>query len=38
MNLGILEGHHLIGLRSSLFDQEALMKAHLLFLNYKKML
>jgi hypothetical protein len=36
MNLGVLEGHHLVGSRSSLFDQEALMKAHLIFLRYKK--
>lgn len=36
MNLGVLEGHHLVGSRSSLYDQEALMKAHLIFLNYKK--
>ena len=38
MNLGILEGHHLVGSRSSFYDQEALMKAHLIFLNYKKLI
>lgn len=38
MNLGVLEGHHLVGSRSSYYDQEALMKAHLVFLNYKKLL
>ena len=37
MNLGVLEGHHLVGSRSSLYDQEALMKAHLIFLRYKKL-
>jgi hypothetical protein len=36
INLGVLEGHHLVGSRSSFYDQEALMKAHLIFLNYKK--
>jgi hypothetical protein len=36
MNLGVLNGHHLVGSRSSLYDQEALMKAHLIFLRYKK--
>lgn len=38
MNLGVLEGHHLVGSRSSFYDQEALMKAHLVYLNYKKLL
>jgi len=38
INLGILEGHHLVGSRSSFYDQEALMKAHLVFLNYKKLI
>lgn len=37
-NLGVLEGHHLVGSRSSLYDQEALMKAHIIFLHYKKLL
>jgi hypothetical protein len=37
-NLGVLEGHHLVGSRSSFYDQEALMKAHIIFLNYKKLL
>jgi hypothetical protein len=38
INLGVLEGHHLVGSRSSFYDQEALMKALLIFLNYKKLL
>lgn len=38
INLGTLEGHHLVGIRSSFYDQEALMQAHLIFLNYKKLL
>lgn len=38
INLGILEGHHLVGSRSSFYDQEALMKAHLVFLHYKKLI
>lgn len=37
-NLGVLEGHHLVGTRSSFYDQEALMKAHIIFLDYKKLL
>lgn len=37
-NLGVLEGHHLVGSRSSFYDQEALMNAHLIFLDYKKLL
>lgn len=37
-NLGVLEGHHLVGTRSSFYDQEALMKAHIIFLNYKNLL
>jgi hypothetical protein len=37
-NLGILEGHHLVGIRSSLYDQEALMKSHLIFLKYKNLI
>jgi hypothetical protein len=37
INLGTLEGHHLVGIRSSFYDQEALMQAHLIFLNYKKL-
>lgn len=36
-NLGVLEGHHLVGSRSSFYDQEALMKAHLIYLDYKKL-
>lgn len=34
-NLGVLEGHHLVGSRSSFYDQEALLKAHLIFIHYK---
>lgn len=34
-NFGILRGHHLIGLRSSFFSQEALLEAHLIYLSYK---
>lgn len=37
-NLGVLEGHHLVGSRSSFYDQDALMKAHLIYLSYKKLL
>lgn len=37
-NLGVLEGHHLVGSRSSFYDQEALMQAHLIYLDYKKLL
>jgi hypothetical protein len=37
INLGTLEGHHLVGIRSSFYDQEALMQAHFIFLNYKKL-
>jgi hypothetical protein len=37
-NLGVLKGHHLVGSRSSFYDQEALMKAHMIFLSYKKLL
>jgi hypothetical protein len=36
MNLGVIDGHHLVGSRSSFYDQEALMKSHLIFLRYKK--
>ena len=38
LNLGVLEGHHLVGSRSSFYDQEALMVAHLIYLDYKKLL
>lgn len=34
INLGILKGHHLIGTRSSDYIQEALIEAHITFLNY----
>lgn len=38
LNLGVLEGHHLIGTRSSFYNQEALLEAHLIFLSYKKLI
>ena len=38
LNLGVLEGHHLVGSRSSFYDQEASMMAHLIYLDYKKLL
>lgn len=38
LNLGVLEGHHLIGSRSSFYNQEALLEAHLLYLLYKKLI
>ena len=34
INLGILKGHHLSGTRSSDYIQEALIEAHIVFLNY----
>ncbi len=37
MNLGVLPGHHLVGTRSSFYNQEALLEAHLLFLVYKNL-
>ncbi|MAE59155.1 MAG: hypothetical protein CME69_09755 [Halobacteriovorax sp.] len=37
-NLGIHEGHHLVGTRSSFFCQEALIESLLIFVNYKKLL
>lgn len=33
-NLGIVQGHHLVGSRSSLFAQEAILEAHIIFLKY----
>lgn len=33
-NLGIVRGHHLIGTRSSSYNQEALLEAHVVFLQY----
>lgn len=38
INLGILQGHHLIGTRSSDYVQEALIEAHITFLNYLSLL
>ena len=34
LNLGVIKGHHLVGTRSSKYSQEALLEAHLVFLNY----
>lgn len=38
MNLGNIKGHHLIGTRSSYHSQEALIEAHIIFLNYLKLI
>ncbi len=38
IKLGILDGHHLIGRRSSFYCQEALIEAHIHFLKYKGLL
>lgn len=38
INLGYLDGHHLIGARSSRFNQEALLLAHIATLQYLKRL
>ncbi len=38
INLGVLDGHHLIGTRSSFYNQEALLEAHLVFLKYKNLI
>lgn len=34
LNLGVIKGHHLVGTRSSKYSQEALLEAHIVFLNY----
>jgi hypothetical protein len=34
INFGVQNGHHLVGTRSSFFSQEALLEAHLIYLNY----
>ncbi len=34
INLGVLSGHHLVGTRSSVYCQEALLEAHLVFFDY----
>jgi hypothetical protein len=34
LNLGVIKGHHLVGTRSSKYCQEALLEAHIVFLNY----
>lgn len=33
-NFGIMKGHHLIGTRSSTYNQEALLEAHVIYLQY----
>ncbi|OFZ64919.1 MAG: hypothetical protein A2577_02055 [Bdellovibrionales bacterium RIFOXYD1_FULL_36_51] len=33
-NLGIIQGHHLIGYRLSSYNQDILLKAHIIFLQY----
>ena len=38
INFGVLKGHHLVGTRSSTYCQEALLEAHLIFLNYLDLL
>lgn len=38
LNLGIVKGHHLVGTRSSYYSQEALLEAHIIFLDYLEML
>ncbi|TNE95385.1 MAG: hypothetical protein EP326_15225 [Deltaproteobacteria bacterium] len=37
-NLGVIRGHHLVGTRSSMYSQEALLEAHLIYLSYKKLI
>ena len=37
-NLGIIKGHHLIGARSSYYNQEAFLKALVVYLSYFKLL
>ncbi|MCO4792922.1 MAG: hypothetical protein KC493_04375 [Bacteriovoracaceae bacterium] len=37
-NLGIIRGHHLVGTRSSMYSQEALLEAHLIYLSYKNLI
>jgi hypothetical protein len=34
VNLGVISGHHLIGTRSSFYCQEALLEAHIIYLQY----
>lgn len=34
INLGVIKGHHLVSTRSSTFNQEALIEAHLITLHY----
>lgn len=38
LSLGILKGHHMIGTRSSYYSQEALLEAHIILLDYLKLL
>ena len=37
-NFGVLKGHHLVGTRSSSYNQEALLEAHVVYLQYLKLL
>ncbi|MBT3235006.1 MAG: hypothetical protein HN353_03555 [Bdellovibrionales bacterium] len=37
-NLGVVNGHHLIGARSTFYSQEALIEAHIIFMHYMKMI
>lgn len=37
INLGILKGHHLIGTRSSFYNQEALLESHIVMLDFLEM-
>jgi hypothetical protein len=38
INLGIIQGHHLIGTRSSFYSQEALIEAHIFLLKHLNLL
>lgn len=38
INLGIHEGHHLVGTRSSFYCQEALIESLLIYIKYKKLI
>lgn len=37
-NFGIVKGHHLVGTRSSTYNQEALLEAHVIYLQYLDLL
>ena len=38
LNLGIIDGHHLFGMRSTFHSQEAILESLLIFLNFKGLL